>query len=519
VKESLGAETLSLDSAVKELRAIFIEGTTQRLAAMETTLAQLRTAATPPEAALKALRGQFRSLAGTGETYGFPAVSRVGVVGERQCAEVMDGHVPVAVMLPSWAAALADGRAALVAPTARPPPSAPSLRILACGDPNHGIRPPGASELRDATVTGIESPAALEAALEAGTVAALVLVPGGCFGDVSAVLSRVRAHPHSERAAILVLLDHLSVAERIDLMQLGATRVLPRDCSWQQLARIAALHQGNEASQGRRVLVLEHDRALAAQLRTDLEARGCEVEVYSQLPALLAGWQEHAADLLLLGRDASGVVSWPILETIRKRDRRHFLPVLVLLAEATPEQRREAFTRGADDFVVLPYVPDELAARVETRLELRQARRQQSLVAARAVPVASRTEGAKRARPIRLLLADDDRLVARLLEPRLRAEGWSVTRVSDGEQAERLIAAGGFDLLLLDLHMPFRSGFDLLQWMSQRGFKDRTKVVILSAVNREEVILQAFALKADDFIAKPFNPEIVVTRLRRLLGA
>ena len=44
-------------------------------------------------------------------------------------------------------------------------------------------------------------------------------------------------------------------------------------------------------------------------------------------------------------------------------------------------------------------------------------------------------------------------------------------------------------------------------------------MVILSAVNREEVILQAFSLRADDFIAKPFNPEIVVTRLRRLLRA
>jgi DNA-binding response OmpR family regulator len=116
-----------------------------------------------------------------------------------------------------------------------------------------------------------------------------------------------------------------------------------------------------------------------------------------------------------------------------------------------------------------------------------------------------------------VLLADDDPLVAKLLENRLRAERWEVVLAPNGEQAEKLIEAGGFDLVLLDLNMPFRSGFDVLQWMSQRGLKRNAKVAVLSALNREEAILRAFSLEADDFIAKPFNPEVVTTRLRRLL--
>src|SRR5882757_1422925 len=198
VKDSAGGGTLSLDSAVTELRTIFIEGTTRRLAAMEATLTQLRAPDTPPAGALKQLRGQFRSLAGTGETYGFPAVSRVGMAGERQCADVMEGRASLATMLPSWSAALADGRAALLAQPAAapPPPSSRSLRIIACGDPSEGLHLPGGDEVLDATISAIESLAALESALAEAPVAALVLVPGGCFGDVHTVLSRVRAHPH-----------------------------------------------------------------------------------------------------------------------------------------------------------------------------------------------------------------------------------------------------------------------------------------------------------------------------------
>jgi DNA-binding response OmpR family regulator len=532
VKERSGTEggetTLSLDSAVKELRTIFIEGTAQRVAKMEAMLARLQSGASPND--LKELRAQFHSMAGTGETYGFPAISRIGGTCERECVEVLAGRVPLPAMLASWSRALREVRDALAAPTPPPPPKAPApprppsgvvMRMLVCADPSSALVGPAPGELRDVALTEIASPQALEAALGEGPLGALVLVPGGAFSEAGSVLTTVRSHPQAERASIVVLLDHVSVVERIELMQLGATRVLSRDVSWPVLARIAAAHQGAEAGQGKRVMVLEHDRDLSADLSADLELRGCEVEVFSSLPGLLAGWQEQAADLLLLGRDADGAVCWNVLETIRKRDRRHILPVLVLLANPTPEDRRRTFEAGADDYVVLPYLPEELAARVQTRLELRAATRRLGTFAARPAPAPAPAvkEAARRAGPPRLLLADEDHLVARLLEPRLRQEGWSVTRANDGEQAEKLIAGGGFDLLLLDLHMPFRSGFDLLQWMAQRGLKHRTKVVVLSAVNREEVVLQAFSLKADDFIAKPFNPEIVVTRLRRLLAA
>ena len=66
--------------------------------------------------------------------------------------------------------------------------------------------------------------------------------------------------------------------------------------------------------------------------------------------------------------------------------------------------------------------------------------------------------------------------------------------------------------------MPFRSGFDILQWLRETGLRGSSKIIMLSAQGREESIIEAFSLGADDFIAKPFSPSLVVGTLKRFLS-
>src|SRR5205085_12207893 len=118
--------------------------------------------------------------------------------------------------------------------------------------------------------------------------------------------------------------------------------------------------------------------------------------------------------------------------------------------------------------------------RVRVRLEPRQESRKLRLLRAGAqVPVTVRAPSAvarPKGGPVRVLVADDDPAIVRMLELRLRAEGWEAVHALDGEQAEKLIETDSFDLILLDLNMPFRSGFDVLEWMSQRGLKRHAKI-------------------------------------------
>jgi DNA-binding response OmpR family regulator len=373
-------------------------------------------------------------------------------------------------------------------------------------------------------VEAIDSPAALTRVLDRAPLGGLVLAPGKTFSDPSAVIRSVRAHPHGERTPVVLLVDDANLLERIELVQIGATRILPRDTPWDVLITMMTLAQGVSDDDRGRVYVLEHDERAARRLCQDLSGRAYAVESFRDLPGMMRAWQENAADLLILGRDATNTPNWQVLASIRKRERLRGVPVFMLLDRPDDTLRRQAFERGADDYFLLPYVAEELVNRVQVRLELRHATRKLKLLTARAelrppVPAHPVTPGPvpSKSGPLRVLLADDDSVVLKLLGQRLRAERWEVTCVLDGEQAERLIEPGRFDLMLFDLNMPFRSGFDLLRWISERGLKRQSKIAIISALNREETILRAFSLDADDFIAKPFNPEVVVSRLKRLV--
>jgi DNA-binding response OmpR family regulator len=94
-----------------------------------------------------------------------------------------------------------------------------------------------------------------------------------------------------------------------------------------------------------------------------------------------------------------------------------------------------------------------------------------------------------------------------------------VTQAQDGEMAERILEKETFDIAIFDVMMRFRSGFDLLAWLRRRDAGSEMRVVLLTSQCLEENVVRAFSLGADDFIPKPFNPDVVKSRLKRLLKA
>jgi two-component system OmpR family response regulator len=122
---------------------------------------------------------------------------------------------------------------------------------------------------------------------------------------------------------------------------------------------------------------------------------------------------------------------------------------------------------------------------------------------------------------MRILIAEDDPVLADGLSRSLRSVGYAVDVVSDGEQADTALAAQGFDLVILDLGLPSMQGLEVLRRMRARNGK--APVLILTAADSVEQRVKGLDLGADDYMAKPFALSELEARVRaltrRALGA
>lgn len=117
----------------------------------------------------------------------------------------------------------------------------------------------------------------------------------------------------------------------------------------------------------------------------------------------------------------------------------------------------------------------------------------------------------------RILVADDDPIVLRFLAALLADAGYEVDTAEDGEKALQKIREGKPEMLILDLVMPYRDGFDVCRAARQNPATKDVPIIILSMKERETDVLRCFEIGADEFVRKPFNALELLARIRKML--
>lgn len=117
----------------------------------------------------------------------------------------------------------------------------------------------------------------------------------------------------------------------------------------------------------------------------------------------------------------------------------------------------------------------------------------------------------------RILIADDDAQIVRLVKSYLEKEGFATLTAYDGEQALHMLRAERPDLAVLDVMMPKRDGFALLQLLRNDPQLAPTPVLMLTARVEDNDKLHGLNMGADDYLTKPFNPREVVARVKAIL--
>ncbi|HUC93729.1 MAG TPA: response regulator transcription factor [Paenibacillus sp.] len=116
---------------------------------------------------------------------------------------------------------------------------------------------------------------------------------------------------------------------------------------------------------------------------------------------------------------------------------------------------------------------------------------------------------------VRILVVEDEPTLARLLSYNLTQEGYETTVSDNGAEGLQTALQRPFDLIVLDIMLPGMNGFDVLTKLRQNGI--RTPVIILTARNAEEEVVQGLKHGADDYITKPFGVAELLARVSAVL--
>ena len=116
---------------------------------------------------------------------------------------------------------------------------------------------------------------------------------------------------------------------------------------------------------------------------------------------------------------------------------------------------------------------------------------------------------------MRVLLVEDDRMIAQGLQTALHQDGYAVDWMQDGVRADEALRTAKFDVVLLDLGLPGRDGLEVLQGLRRRG--DATPVIILTARDEVSDRIAGLDAGADDYIVKPFDLDELAARMRSVL--
>ena len=118
---------------------------------------------------------------------------------------------------------------------------------------------------------------------------------------------------------------------------------------------------------------------------------------------------------------------------------------------------------------------------------------------------------------VRVLSIEDDAAMGQFLKAVFNAQGFTVDWAGDGIEGLSLARKLRPDLVILDLLMPYKNGFEVLRELKSHPDTRPVPVIILSSNSREEDIVKALNAGADDFVVKPFRARELVARARKVL--
>jgi diguanylate cyclase (GGDEF)-like protein len=366
----------SWEETLRELRHDFVRGSLERFSRMRAQLDALRRQ--PDEQTSRELMLQFHGLSGSGTTYGFPEVTRLGAEGERWLKTVLDSGAPassaeierVAEQLARLERAFEPGADPVAQAAPRDPAAVRRPHVLVVEDdpPSRALLTARLAQAGyEVTSTGSrsEATARLQEALPDAVVAD-VLLPDG---TVHELLRELRAAPGGEEIGVVLVSARAAFPDKVEAIASGADAFFEKPIDWDSLLeRLQALLERWQGGP-QRLLIVEDFAEQAAFLKTVLEAAGYEVRVSPDPRTFESDLHAYNPDLILMDILLPGISGYALTRYVRLDPAHASVPIVFLTTEAQTEARIRGLHAGGDDYLTKPVAPSLLLTTVAARLE------------------------------------------------------------------------------------------------------------------------------------------------------
>lgn len=388
------------------------------------------------------------------------------------------------------------------------------------------------------TVETVGTAGEARARLAAGPVALVVLDLILPDSDGRNILLEFRSNPHTAGLPLFVVSARLGTHTKAECFALGADAYFekPLDLEAFSVAVSARLERHDAVQLARRDAVTGLPNRAAfyeilAHMRANTEPNtpfALAVLDLDHFRWIEETWGRQFADgvlrraavrLAMSMRTASCFARWDGAEFIAFFAGRTAGEAAVAVEQGLEALRNVDFRQGVDEPLALTFsagVTDlHSDQEVEEAIDVADRLRHAAKTGGRNRVVVGQAGGAM---PVaRILLAEDDQDIVRLLTRHLRREGFEVLHAQDGEEALAIFPTSGASMLISDVEMPRLDGLGLLRGVREHPAGRHLPVMMLTAMGDESYVVRAFELGADDYVLKPFSAREVTARIRRML--
>jgi PAS domain S-box-containing protein len=331
-----------------------------------------------------------------------------------------------------------------------------------------------------------------------------ILLPDG---DGLDFLKELRSSPATAQIPVLLLSTEAEVKNRVRGMGAGADEYIgkPYDLG-QVVARARALTRADSSDavgSGRRVLLIDDSVTFRKELKLSLEAAGYSVREAATGEEGLALAAADRPDAVIVDGMLPGIDGATVVRRLKSDVTLRSTPCLLLTAAEGTNDELRAFEAGADAYVRKSEDLGVILVRLAALL--------------RGAIVAGGETNPSLLGPKRLLAVDDSITYLQELGSQLRQEGYDVVLATSGEEALQLLEVQPVDCILLDLIMPGLSGQDTCRRIKQRVEWRNIPLVMLTARDDRDGMIEGINAGADDYIAKSADFDVLKARLRAQL--